>query len=508
MIRASIALVVVMALLPGACDVRRGQVAPQPGETAAEMDAASQTLSAVADSTPLIEVSVLAANGGEQRRTVGAVVGEHRRILADASVIALSVGEGEGAGVAHTRTIEAIFHPGSDDERRVPASVLRESAEDGLALLAVDAAEAALPLSDDLPDGTPVFLIATPMNMTRLAAEAGEVREYSDEGGRRSIMHTAGRDSGAAGPLMDADGDLVGLQITGADGGPVTVPAVEIARWLRQPAGGELPPTEPGQVVERLLRQMDVDFRAAPGGGFIVPQADGAEVFVQQREDLITVQVPLGSLDAGDAIEAVRAGYPDPVGAPALRPTDQGEELTWVARVPAADAAAGYLSYVVAMGAAQSARWGRLQAGIESEFDYDVYPGGDEDAQETRLLATIEETSLAHESSGNGWKLEPESAVPVYVSVFRGMAYVYAYSGGLPGEGEGEQDQVAHELLRRNWELRQGRLSLDKYLDLAWEAQVPMDYLTPRQLEVLVRSGAAEVAALKSRYGVVPFNEV
>jgi len=88
------------------------------------------------------------------------------------------------------------------------------------------------------------------------------------------------------------------------------------------------------------------------------------------------------------------------------------------------------------------------------------------------------------------------------------MAYIYAYSGGMPGEGESERDQVARELLRGNWQLRHGRLSLDKYLDLAWEAQVPIDYLTPAQLAVLVRAGAAEVAALKKKYGVIPFNEV
>ncbi len=509
MIRASLAMVAVLALLPGACDIRRGEVAPGPGETPAELDAASRALTAVVGSTPLIEVHLRAAGGGAERRTVGAVVGEHRRIIVDASVISLLVGDGENAGTAHTRTIEAIFHPGADGERRATATVLRESAEQGLALLSVDAGdEAALPFSDDLPDGTDVFLLAAPLNMTRLVVEAGSVSEYAAGAEGRSIAHTAGQDDSSTGPLVDAEGELVGLQVDRGDGTRWTLPAVEIARWLQRPGDDEAPPAEPGQVVERMLRQMAVDFRTTgPSGGFVVPQSDGTDVLVRQTENVITVQVNLGTLHAGDAVEAVRAGYPDPVGALALRPTNGGEQLTWVARLSATDATAGYLSYIVAMASAQSGRWSQLQSGLEPDFPYDLYPGGDEAAQNTRLLEIIEATSLAHESSGEGWKLEPESAVPVYVTVFRGMAYVYAYSGGLPGEGESEQDQVARELLRRNWELPLGRLALDKYLDLAWEAQVPMDYLTSRQMAALNRAGAAEVTALKSKYGEISFNE-
>jgi len=508
-IRASLALIVVLALLPGACDIRRGEVAPGPGETSAELDAAATVLTSVAGSTPLIEVRLQAAGGGAQRRTVGAVVGEQQRIIVDASAIALLVGDGENAVAAHTRTIEAVFHPGADGERRVTATVLRQSAEQGLALLAIDAGdEVSLPFSDDLPNGTDIFLLATPLNMTRLVVESGSVSEYATGAGGRSIAHTAGQVDSPTGPLVDVEGQLVGLQVGIGDGTRRTIPAVEIAQWLERPGEDETAPVEPGQVVERLLRQMDVDFRAAgSSGGFVVPQSDGMEVLVRQTENTITVQVDLGALHAGDAVEAVRAGYSDPVGALALRPANGGEQLVWVARLSATDANAGYLSYVVAMASAQAGRWSQLQSGLEPDFPYDLYPGGDEDAQNARLLEIIEATALAHEASGEGWKLEPEAAVPIYITVFRGMAYVYAYSGGLPGDGASEQDQVARVLLRRNWQLPIGRLALDKYLDLAWEAQVPMDYLTSRQIAAFNRAGAAEVAALKSKYGDIPFNE-
>lgn len=506
--RLGIAVVLGMTLLGGACDTRRGQVASRPGETTAELDAAGEALAAVGESAPLIEVRVSSAEASEERRSVGAVIGDDGRVVVDARTVSLHVGRDEDAGIAHTRSVEAVFHPGGDAERRYPATVLRESDREGVALLAVEGhAAPGLRLGDDLPDGARVFLIAAPFSMARLVAQPGSVSGYAEIGdGGRSIVHDAGGEQAPSGPLVDTDGAVIGLQLNTDP--RRAVPAVEIARWLQTPRDDELPPSDAGQVLERLLKRMDAHFRAAePGGGCIVSRADGVDLRVRQIENVISVQVDLGALHVGDAIEALRSNYTDPVGALALGPGEGGGQLLWVCRLPVENTTASYLGYVFTIASAQSGRWRRLEAGLEPDYPYDLYPGGDEATHGERLLQVVRSSSLQHELSGEGYKLQPDADVPVFVNIFRGMAYVYAYSGGIPGTDAFEQEQVARSLLGRNWELPLGRLALDKHKDLAWEAQVPIEHLSPRYLEALTRICASEIARLTSEYGDVPFNE-
>lgn len=507
---AALATVTALMALTSACDLRRGRVESRPGETTAELAAAGEVLEAVGDSVPLISVRVAAASGTQERRTVGVVVGDNRRVLVDAKSLSLDVGDGEDAEVAHTRSIAAIFHPGGPKEERLPAEVVRENGDRGLALLSVqtDIRPPALELGDDLPDGARVYLIGIPLNMTRLAVESGEVRGYEDTDSGRFLVHTAGHEPDVTGPVVDSEGNLIGLQMSGVPRERMAIPAVEIARWLQTPDRGEMPPSEPGRVLDRVLREMDVDYRASEAGdGFVLPRRDGPDLLLRQREGIVSVRADLETFHVGDAVEGLRSNYSDPLGAIALRPTGGDEQVTWIARLPADALNAAYLSYVAEIAVIQAARWRQLQAGMEPDYPYEHYPGGDETAHQTRLAEIVTSTSIPSEASGDGYKLEPSAAVPVFTNVFRGMAYVYAYSGGLPGEGASGQEQVAEELLRRNWELPLGRLALDKHLDLAWEAQVPMEHLTAEYLTALVRVCQAEVARIKSTWGDVPFNE-
>jgi hypothetical protein len=346
------------------------------------------------------------------------------------------------------------------------------------------------------------------MNMSRLAVEAGRVRGYQETQSGRFLRHTAGGDADVTGPLVDAEGELLGLQIAGAPQDRMAIPAVEIARWLQSPDPEEMASSEPGQVVSRLLGQTDASYHIdETGEGYVVRRPDGTNLNVRQIEGVVSVAAELGQLYVGDAVEGLRSNYSDPVGAIALKPGGDGQQLRWVAKLPADAATAPYLSDVMRMAVLQAQRWNQLQAGLDPDYPYDHYPGGDEPVQEQRLTEIVAETGMAHEARDDYLKLQPDADVPVFTNVFRGMAYVYAYSGGLPGDGSSEQEQVARDLLRRNWELPLGRLALDKHLDLAWEAQVPMDYLTAAHLQALVRVCQAEVTRLEAEYGEVPFNE-
>ena len=68
-------------------------------------------------------------------------------------------------------------------------------------------------------------------------------------------------------------------------------------------------------------------------------------------------------------------------------------------------------------------------------------------------------------------------------------------------------DPAEAKLLARNYEDPLGRLSLDKYDDVTWEAQVPMDYLTPDYLAIVSAVGARQAASYIKQFGEVPFNE-
>jgi hypothetical protein len=492
-----------------ACDRQRGTVAPGPGETPAELDAAGEVLSAVGDSVPLVEITLTTSSETRQRRTTGVVIQDPPRVLIDSAPLNLAVGEGEAQQTAHTRAIAAIFHPGSEEQRSYPASVVRNSATHGLALLALDGATPpSIPLSDDVADGARAYLISIPFGANRLAVQAGAVVGYTDTEEGRFVRHSSGHGGDAAGPLVNSRGELVGLQTTGGPARNMAVSSVEIDRWLRTPDPGELPPAEPGQVIQDLLQQMDVRHQAATDGdGYLLPRPGGESIVLRQTEGIVSAQIVLGSLHVGDAVEALRYNYSDPVGSLCLRPREGADELVWTARFLADAATAGYLSYVTRMAEIQAARWRQLRAGLDVEYPYEHYPGGEEDALREQLEGIIQQSQIPYEVSGEAFEMHPEADVSVFTNEFRGMAYVYAYSGGMPGDDASERERIARELVRRNWQLPLGRLALDKHRDLAWEAQVPMEHLSAQYLAALTRVCQDEVSRLKERYGTVPFNE-
>ncbi|MGM0492087.1 MAG: S1 family peptidase [Armatimonadota bacterium] len=504
----ALSLLALLVALP-ACERGRGTVVSAPGEKPEEMSAAGEVLDVVGASVPLIRVQVSATSGDDERQTVGVVVGESGRILLDAEALSLTSGTGDGAEFAYSRSIEVIFHPGLDTEHRHQASVVRQDHDSGMALVVMEGGVApAAPLGDDVSDGARAFLVSDPLSSGRLAVEAGTVREYVTTEAGRFVRHTAGRDADAAGPVFDKEGRLIGLQVEKGPTDRMAIPAVEIAQWLQSPVPDAGATNESGRALARLLPRIDMQYRVnEDGAGYVIPSPDDIDLLVREASGIITVEVDLGALHVGDAIEALRSNYSDPVGAYALKPTDAAERLVWVARLPTQAANASYLEYILRIGVLQSTRWTRIAAGMEPGYPYEHYPGGDQEALREQLAEVIRETQIPHEASGDGHRLRPDSQFPVYVSEFQGMAYVYAFSGGMPGQGDAEQDQTARTLLRRNWEMPLGRLALDRFLDLEWEAQVPIEHLTAGHLAALVQVAQEEVSRLQQTHGEVPFNE-
>ncbi|MFW6156708.1 MAG: trypsin-like peptidase domain-containing protein [Armatimonadota bacterium] len=505
---AALILLALLMALP-ACERGRGTVVSAPGETSEEMTAAGEVLGAVGASVPLIRVQASTTSGNDERQTVGVVVDASGRILLDAEALSLTGGSGDGAEFAHSRSIEVIFHPGLDSEHRHPATVVRQDHDSGMALVAMDGdPPPPAPLGDDVSDGTRAFLISDPLNAGRLVVEAGTVRDYVSTDAGRFVRHTAGRDADAVGPIFDSEGRLIGLQVKESPADRMAIPAVEIAQWLRSPMPDAGDATESDRTLSRLLPRIEMQYRVnEDDAGYVLPRPDDIDVLVREAEGIITVEVDLGALHVGDAIEALRSNYSDPVGAYALKSVDAAERLVWVARLPAYAANASYLEYIIRIGVLQSTRWTRIVAGMEPGYPYEHYPGGDQDALREQLAEVIRQAQIPHETSGDGHRLRPDAQIPVYVNEFHGMAYVYAFSGGMPGEGDAEQDQIARTLLRRNWEMPLGRLALDRFLDLEWEAQVPIEHLTTGHLAALVQVAQEEIARLNEIHGEVPFNE-
>ncbi len=505
----AVALAGIAAALVAGCRRQQPGAAPPPAQTSVELEGAGRLLEHVGDRVPLVKVDIRGAGGGESRIATGAVVTSEGGILVAAAPLSLAIDEAGQAGDALARSIMASF-PGGDAGDTRECTAERINADARLALLtAAPPGLEPLEFGGDLAAGDRVYVLGTAPGLTEVAAYAGKALRYEGSGEARMLLHTAGAETGAAGPVFDRDGRLVALQVASAsaEAQRSAIAADAIARWLQSPPEDETAPAEPGVVLPRLLEAAQLDYRASEEGGYALADAGGLDVRVEQRESLVAVTVALGVLEIGHEVEALRFNYMDPLGSLALKASGRAEVLRWTAKIHVDAAKPEYLSYAVRVAGEQARRWQAIRAGIEAEQPYDLYPGGNESELEKRLDELVEASGLAYEETADGYRLRPQANVPVYVKIYRGMGYVHAYSGGMPGTGDVERDEIARALLRRSWEMPLGRLALDRYDDLAWEAQVPMQHLTPGYLQMLVRAGESEVTHLVSTYGDIAFNE-
>jgi len=501
---APVAAAILAALLLAGCPQTESlRPEPKPGQSAEELAAAARVLQQVRDGVALVEVTALTATGSHTRATTGFVLAADGSIVCSAAPLAPAAA---GEETTYLRTVRAVFHAGTEEERGHDCTVVRANQEVGLALLqAAESDLTPLELGGEVQAGEAVFALSDPAALGVLSAQAGQAVGYEGEGAARMLRHSAGGlGTGAAGVLVDAQGRVIGLAVDRTEAGEgLAIPVARIAAWLES-AGEDEAPAEPRTSLGAMLESAELIFEESDGR-FELPYKNGMTVLAAQLGDLIVISAALEPLPAGSGLDALRWNYADPYGGLALTPDDA---LVWLAKVPVQFVTPQYLGALCRVGAVRAQAWSDDPTDASLESAADLYPGGDEEALTGRLGTMVEATGLQHEPSGeSSYRMFTESGPAAYTNVYRGAAYVYAFSGGMPGDGAAEQERIAHELLARNWHDPLGRLALDQHDDLAWEGLVPMDDLQPAHLAMLARTCAREIADLESTYGDVPFNE-
>lgn len=475
---------------------------PKPGQTEAELAAAARIIEKVRGGIPLIEVTVDTASGTEKHTTTGFVLTADGWIVCGTEALEPSSSQPEEA---LERSVQAIFHAGTQEEWSYSCTVVREDQQVGLALLEADTEGlTALKLGGRVEPGTPVFALTHPLGMRALAAQAGKALGYVETPAGPSLRHNAGVEFGGPGPVVDERGEVLGLTNAGGeDGERVAIAAERIAAWLESLPTETVAPTATPDSLRAMLERAGLIFREEDQR-FALPYDNGITVNVGRRGRLIVLSVNLPELPAGDAVQALRWNYADPYGRLALTPEGA---LVYKATIMAEFCSPRYLKTVADATAVRAKAWIDDPTAVSLDDVGDVYPDGDADVLGPRLQRIVAACGLPYEGEVDTFSLTPESGPKVWVSLYRGVAYVYLFSGGMPGADEAEQERIGRELLTWNWRSPLCRLALDSYHDLACEAQVPMDYLQPQYLAVIAQECARLVEEIRARYGEVPFNE-
>lgn len=474
------------------------------------------------DTVVLVEVA-LTFPGGKSGTSGGSgfLVSEDGLLVTNQHVVSLIVpGEaGVGSMVADDRKVQITFHPGTDQERTVPAEVVRENHEVDLALLRVDQETPWLKLadSDAAVETTKIYVCGHPLGLREFSIRAGTVTAHRVLDGQPFLEHDAsGEEGSSGGPVVDSRGRVLGVHkmtlFSKALLTKMAIPSQVLKDWLASKPDDDPEPPRLGEPVVALLTAADIVYEELEGGIFALPYPDDIIVLVHTWEDFLRVFVPLGRLPGSTvadqgvvAMTALRFNYDDPVGRMSIN-ADEGERsLYWECQLPINTATPDYLRRVSATAAAQVARWQTVMQGDDTGEPEGVYPGGDEDAQFDELEKIIQAADLIHEAGEDSYDLPYEEGATIHVGVYRGMVYTYAYTGGLPGNTPDEYGQTAIAMLMRNWHDPFGRLSLDDDDDVVWESQVPFEFITPDYLSVVAATGSALAKAFIDDYGEWPF---
>ena len=489
---------------PGQAD----QPKPPPGS-----EKAGAVLDKVAGAVVRVEVTLHLSSGRQMLAGSGFVASDDGLVLTSAQAIsALRADPDGGEEIATARIIEVVLHPGTDQESTVIASVVRENADLGLALLKLTPPPGeSLRLADAGPaDGATVFACGCVTGLGEVSVRPAAASGSQAIGGRELVQLDVPPDPGSAGgPVVGEDGSVLGLQTAaGADEqtGQLVIPAGVINAWLASSPASDPKPPKPGEAVRKLVEQAGLSHTGGEEGIFTVPFDNGVQVTVHQSGRYVRAFVALDRYDPQTGLRALAYNYYDPIGKLSVY-TWQGEDrIIWESQVPMKYASAEYLKMMARMAATGVERWRDFLKGKEPQDWYDVYPGGDEDALTAELERTIIAAGATPERDGESFKIE-QGEVTVWARVFRGMAWIHAFTGGMPGESKQEQLTNAEDCLRRNWQDPMGRLSVDEHNDLGWEMQAPVAMLTPQYLNEIVSNGALQISNIWTRYGHVPFNE-
>jgi len=490
----------------------------------------------IRDAVVLVEVTLQLSDGTISGSGSGFAITSEGRIITNAHVVSPDVRLDDGTQyVAVSRSVRCVFHAGTNQEVSHEAEVIRENSELDLALLKIDAetpVHLELGDSDAIEQTAKIMACGHPLGLREISVRTGTVTAHRKFEGTTYLEHDAEADEGnSGGPVVDEQGRVVGVhtqtRISSNMSTKWAIPSNVVRDWLgsdpstdppvyfaSSTPGGIGPSTGTGGTavvaapIGQLLEQSGLIHEELEGGTFEVPYANEATVYVHEWDDLLRVYAIFGDLPQGAARDALRFNYFDPVGRFSISQEDGVDQLYWEAQVPMGVASGQYLRDLCDIAANQIESFATILTGDEEmEVPTELYPGGDPEALHAQLGQLLEASGLVHEAfDEETFKIPFENDVDVYVNIYNGVAYVHAYTGGIPGESiEGDSQQLL-EMLRFNWDDPIGRLALDDDADVVWECQVPMDYLTADYLYIVANVASSQVEEFWGAFGKIPFN--
>ena len=508
------------------------------GESAGPMD--TQRLNdLLKDAVVLIEVDLHFPEGTSSGSGSGFAINDQGRIITNAHVVAPVHTDDEGnRHVATGRSVHVVFHPATDSEETLQAEVVRENEDLDLALLRVSKQTPTyLELGDAaaVEELTKIICAGHPAGLREISLRTGSSTAHRTFEGKKWIEHDAEAEWGnSGGPVVSEAGQVLGVMTrfhwNRILASKWAVPSNTLRDWLAsdpandppvyfasaetggrvQVTEGERPPSTAQTELEKLVAATGLSYSYWQNETWQIEYENAATVYVQEFDDILRAYVIFADLPESAGLPALAFNFHDPVGRlSAGQDPDGVEKLYWEAQVPMGVATPEYLRDLCDIGASQVANFlVYMTTDAELETPTELYPGGDHDQLTGQLQQILEDSGMVYEAyDEDTFKMPFESGVDVYVKDFNGVAYVHSYTGGMPGDTKEEIYANANDLLRRNYMDPVGRLSMDDELDIVWECQVPISYLTPDYLYLVASICSEQVTDYVSVYGDVPFRE-
>ncbi len=488
-----------------------------------------EAVAQIKDAVVLIRVDLEVTATGDAAGGSGSgfVISDDGLIVTNAHVVAPEIEQEDGrTTVADQRTVTVIFHPNEPREQRFEADVLRENPELDLALLRVAKSTPAyleLADSDMVYETQPVYVCGHPLGLREISIRSGAIAARRTWGGSKYIEHDAAAEGGnSGGPLVDDQSRVVGVHtLTIAASSMLTkfaIPSNVVDIWLKSAPAQDPVRESPGSHVLDILAASGLHYTDEGDGLFSLAYAGDVTVYIHEYQDFLRGYVYLGYLPGDNlaeqgeaALAALRLNYNDLAGRLSVFETDDGEyELYWEFQAPLSAATPVFTFFMGQLGAQRAAYWEAFMEDSDAEAPAELQlPGGDDELFEL-LGGLLEQTGLYYTRNDDfglyDLPYENGEDLEVSMSVLSGTAWTFLYLGGMPGDNEREQGQIAIELLQRNWDDPFGRLSLDWDLDLVWESQVPVTFLTPDYLTIIANTCASQAISFWEEYGHTPFN--
>jgi len=520
-----------------------GNTVVNTGGGAGQAGISQEALGKIRDTTVLVEVSFQLPQGTVEGSGTGFVINDEGRIVTNAHVVSPEIELPDGNVVtAVSREVRVVFHPATDEEQTYDAQVLRESSNVDLALLKIDQATPTfldLGDSDAIAETAKILACGYPLGLREISFRGGIVTAHRNFEGKTFLEHDAEADDGnSGGPVVDEQAHVVGVhtytRISRNMSTKWAIPSNVVRDWLTSDPAGDPPvyfasasggrPIEGGSAatggavqggsatpeVEQLLAASGLTYSRLEGATFEVPFDNDVTVYVEDFDDLLRVYVVYGQMKLGLAVPALRFTYFDPVGRFSVGESGGVEKLHWEAQVPIGVASGDYLSDLCVIAANQMERFAQYVEDEDAELETptDLYPGGDEEQLFAQLQRIVDGSELKYEMyDDDTFKVPFDNDVDVYANIYNGVAYIHSYTGGFPTDDLDKAADTAVEMLRFNWRDPIGRVALDDDLDVVWECQVPMNYLSADYFYIVCSVASNQVAEFWEIFGRVAFNE-